>query len=142
MPTQGKDAQFVSDLADLRICLEELCESYPDAILYIRGDANVNRKNRNRVALLESFLLDFHLANVQILHKTYHHFVGDGAFDSNVDILVHSAGISVPESVNEILCKLDQPLLSHHDIILSQFTLPAQASQQVQLSFCTENCPQ
>ena len=132
LPTHGKDTQFVSDLADLRICLEELCEAYPDALLFIRGDANVNQKNRTRVALLESFLLDFHLTSVHILHKTYHHFVGNGAFDSNVDILVHSTGISFPESVNEILCKNEHPLLSHHDIIMSQFSLPAQPSQQVQ----------
>ena len=126
LPTHGKDTEFVSDLADLKICIEELVGMYPDAALFIRGDGNVNPKNKNRLALLEHLLDDCSLNKVQIHHKTYHHFVGDGAFDSNVDILLHSSKLPEPERVTKIMCKFDYPhLLSHHDIIISEFTLPA-----------------
>ena len=46
LPTHGKDVQFVSDLAELKICFDELQENYPDAIFYIRADWKVNVKNR------------------------------------------------------------------------------------------------
>ena len=65
----GKDLEFMSNLADLGICIEELQEAYPTAPLYIRGDVNVKNANRE-------------------------------------------------------MCKLDHPtILSHHDVILSDFSL-------------------
>ena len=130
LPTHGRDAEFISALADLKICIDELLDQYPDAILFVRGDGNVNRKNKKRVTLLEHFITDLKLTDVKLLHKTYHHFTGGGAFDSNVDILLHSSILVNPEIVTNIMCKLANPLiLSHHDIILSKFSVPSQPRQ-------------
>ena len=125
LPTHGKDASFVSDLADLRNCLEELRDTYPDCLIFIRGDSNVNRKNKSRVSLLTQLMSDFTLKKVDIPHNTYHHFVGDGQFDSSIDVLLHSDDKQTEEKVFKIICKHENPLvLSHHDIILSTVTLP------------------
>ena len=125
LPTHGKDTEFVSDLAELGICLDELAEKYPTALFFIRGDSNVNQKNTKRVALLQNFINTFSLSSVQLNHKTYHHFVGDGCFDSSVDVILHSSSLSKPEYASKIMCKLENPLiLSHHDIIISRCSLP------------------
>ena len=86
LPTHSKDTKFISDLAELGICIEELTNSYPEAVFYIRGDGNVNSKNVNRVALLEHFLEKFYLTKVIVPLPTYPTFVGNGMFDSNIDI--------------------------------------------------------
>ena len=125
LPTHGKDAEFVSDLAELGICLDELADKYPRALFYIRGDSNVNEKNKKRVALFQNFMNTFCLSSVKLYHRTYHHFVGEGCFDSNVDIILYSSSLSEPENVSRIMCKLENPLiLSHHDIIISRCSLP------------------
>jgi hypothetical protein len=133
LPTHGKDVEFVSELAELKICIDELVEKHPDAFIFVRGDGNVNAKNKKRMILLEHFITDLSLKHVHISHKTYHHFVGDGAFDSNVDILLYSSSLVNPETVSRIMCKVENPLiLSHHDIILSRFTLPYHPDQFTQ----------
>ena len=78
LPTHGKDANFVSDFADLKNCLEELRDTYPDCLFFLRGDSNVNTKNKSRVSLLTQLMDDFSLKKVFIPHNTYHHFVMDG----------------------------------------------------------------
>ena len=127
LPTHGQDSAFVSELANLKNCLECLNETcdYPD--IYIRGDGNVNAKNVNRVNLLESFIRNMNLNQTVINHKTYHHFVGQGQFDSNLDILLQSKVVK-KENVVKILCKNeDQDMNSHHDAIISVFsTTPSQ----------------
>ena len=101
----------------------------PDAVFFIRGDSNVNRKNHNRVALLDQLLRDFSLNRVSIQHSTYHHFVGGGQFDSDKDVLLQSSKAGENEKVEKIICKKENPLvLSHHDIILSKFSLAARKS--------------
>ena len=125
LPTHGKDSQFVSDLADLRNCLDELVERFTDPIIYVRGDGNVNPNNTVRVILLQQFIQDYSLVKTELAHNTYHHFVGNGKFDSMIDILLNSSEVNCPESVLEIMCKHDHPaMLSHHDIIVSQFSIP------------------
>ena len=125
LPTHGKDAEFVAELANLKNCLDELTNLYQDPIVFIRGDANSNPKNITRYQLLKYFISEFSLAQVSIDHPTYHHFVGEGKFDSNIDILLHSALLPVPEIVTEIRCKFDYPeSSSHHDAIFSKFSLP------------------
>ena len=85
----------------------------------------VNAKNKKRVELLHHLANDFSLSSVHLNHKTYHHFVGQGAFDSNVDILLFSKRLPEHETLSSIMCKLENPLiLSHHDIILSRCYLP------------------
>ena len=129
LPTHGQDTEFVSELANLRNCLDELVTTYSNPCIYIRGDANVNAKNTTRVKIMQSFKQHFNLTETNIEHKTYHHFVGDGKFDSNVDVILHTADSSnpqvYPECVTSIICQKDTPSISsHHDLILSSFSLP------------------
>ena len=56
LPTSGRDQDFVSELTNLRVCVEELMERFPSAVIYIRGDSNVNKNHTNRVLLLKQFL--------------------------------------------------------------------------------------
>ena len=129
LPTHGQDTEFVSELANLRNCLDSLISQHSNLVIYLRGDGNVNIKNTQRVTMLNSFMEEYSLTSTVIKHKTYHHFVGGGMFDSNVDILLHSAGQHdcevPPERVTDILCQKNFPsILSHHDLILSSFALP------------------
>ena len=138
LPTQGRDTEFVSELANLHTCLESLLESHNDAVIYVRGDCNVNQNNCTRVALLKQFLEKFSLKLTDINHNTYHHFVGNGMYDSKIDILAHSSKQHASENVVEILCKHDYPASnSHHDIILSQFTIPCKGPEQTSTNLIT-----
>ena len=120
LPTHGRYTEFVPELANLRICIEELSELYPDSPFFIRGDSNVNKKNQTRVALLDQFLNDFSLQRIPTNHNTYHNFVGDGLFDSDIDVLLLSSNRNISEEVDKIICKQENPfVISHHDIILS-----------------------
>ena len=132
LPTHGQDTEFVSELANLRNCLDDLITEYGNPCIYIRGDGNVNIKNTNRVNILSSFKTHFDLNETEILHKTYHHFVGHGLYDSNVDVILHSRGSKVsPEAIMGILCQKNNPAMySHHDIILSTFSLPPGDKEQ------------
>ena len=125
MPTHGQDERFVNEMAELHICLNEIVQKYPNIIIFVRGDANVNKKNKRRVTFLDQFISELNLTTVPINHRTYHHFTGDGLFDSNIDIILHSGTLKAPEQVTEILCqKLHPQMCSHHDAILSSFTIP------------------
>ena len=127
LPTHGKDTDYVSELANLTNCINDLCSNNDNPVIYIRGDGNANPKNVKRFQLLQHFLAEFTLKQVIISHPTYHHFVGQGKFDSNIDILLHSDMSSVTENVTEILCKFDHPdMSSHHDVIMSLVHIPPQ----------------
>ena len=126
LPTHSKDDEFIADMAELRNCLDELISKYSDPILYVRGDGNVNMKNKARVVLLHQLMRDFNLVRIDLGHKTYHHFVGSGMYDSDLDLLLHSMEESVTETVMDIICKNSNPaVLSHHDPILSSFSVPS-----------------
>ena len=128
LPTGGRDSEFFDEVANLRFCLTEIQEKHPECIFFLRGDSNVNSNNQRRVSVLKQLLDDFNLNMVEINHKTYHHFVGNGEFDSNLDVLLHSKKHDVEEVLLEIICKHSNPLvLSHHDIILSRASIPAKA---------------
>ena len=45
LPTAGQDAQFIDEIVKLNQSLLELTEKYPEANVYLRGDANVNPKD-------------------------------------------------------------------------------------------------
>lgn len=130
LPTHGKDYEFVTQIASLRNCLDDLIIKYSDPIIFIRGDSNVNTNNTNRVIIFQQLLHDYELHSVNIGHKTYHHFVGSGLYDSTIDVIIHSIG-EVTEEVSEIICKQEVPaILSHHDIIISKFTQPCLPTKQ------------
>ena len=86
---------------------------------------NVNIKNKSRVTIFNNFCKVYSLIPTAINHTTYHHFLGDGLFDSNLDIIAHSEAIANPEIIQKIICKHEEPFVeSHHDILLSSFSLP------------------
>ena len=49
LPTHGQDTEFVSELANLRNCLDILNTEYSNPCIYINGDGNVIMKNTNRI---------------------------------------------------------------------------------------------
>ena len=125
LPTHGQDDRFVHDLAELRLCIDELSSKYSDLLIFIRGDGNVNVKNKKRVTFLKQFMSDLNLSSAMINHRTYHHFVGDGLYDSNIDMILYPASLRNKETVTEIYCqKLFPEMNSHHDILLSSCSLP------------------
>ena len=111
--------------------------------VFVRGDANSSSKNTFRSPLLEHFLLKHDLQRVFIEHKTYHHFLGGGQFDSDLDVLLHSKIEGVSELLKQVICKHEHPLVdSSHDVILSSFTLPpAQEVNQVKPMFVAPKVP-
>ena len=126
LPTSGRESQFLEESSKLRLCLDELGEKYPDSPIFIRGDSNVNKNHSERVRILNSLANAMNLASLPIPHKTYHHFLGHGAFDSSIDIIMLSKTKSVSEQILDVFCKFDHPMIqSHHDIILSSCSLPA-----------------
>ena len=75
-----------------------------------------------RSSLLDEFVTRRNLCYLQIPHATYHHFMGEGAQDSNIDIVLHPKDQSFfSESLEKICCVADDPSLqSHHDVIISR----------------------
>ena len=123
LPTAGQDSNFVEVLVGLDACIEKLFEKYPDAVLFIRGDQNVNFKDKNRTTIFQKFCTDWGLLASDIGHNTYHHFVGDEASDSQLDVLLCSRKFKSNEKFEKLFCKFLHPIISsHHDAILSSFT--------------------
>ena len=53
-------------------------------------------------------------------HNTYHHFLGEGESDSELDILLHKGSDETAEVSFQILCGKEDPLvISDHDLIIS-----------------------
>ena len=125
LPTSGKEDQFFSTLANLKDHYEEMQSKYPEAPHFIRGDANSNPNNINRFNLFSHFCSSLSLSRLRLHHPTYHHFVGEGNFDSEIDVILHH-GKDASETLVDIVCKLSSPLVnSHHDIILTKCKLPS-----------------
>ena len=62
---------------------------------------------------------------VNIPHKTYHHFLGGGAFDSNIDIIAQTSETACTETVSKIFCRNEYPEIdSHHDLLVSRVSFP------------------
>ena len=89
LPTSGREAEFVSALADLEACIEQIKEDYACPI-YLRGDCNVNPKNLPRAALFKHFCSKHELISIDLKHPTHHHFLGDGKFDAQLDVILCS----------------------------------------------------
>ena len=123
LPTAGKDAEYVEEVLRIVQCVSDLSGKYPEASIYIRGDLNANPKDNTRTTIFKKLCDDFDLVETTVEHPTYHHFLGDGRSDSQLDVLLHSKDSS--ETLLKIVCKLENPLVtSHHDALLSSFLLP------------------
>ena len=127
LPTSGREAEFVSTLGILESCIENIQEDLSCPI-YIRGDFNVNPNNQARVDLLSSFCSKFALSSVDFHHPSHHHFMGNGASDSQLDLLLFAGPVAQAEVLSSLTCSLTNPLVaSHHDLILSSVPLPPAA---------------
>ena len=55
LPTQGKEKEFMTELSKLISCVELLGDKHPEALLYLRGDFNVNKTTiRESASLITS----------------------------------------------------------------------------------------
>ena len=126
LPTAGQDTEFLAEVAKLRVSLDELLIKFPDSVIYLRGDANSSKTNKFRDLIFSTFCKDYCLKRVQIKHPTYHHFTGQGKFDSELDVLAFSDQNDVNEELNALHCKLEDTRIdSHHDLLISAATIPA-----------------
>ena len=84
----------------------------------------MNHKNKQRFLILKSLLNDYKLNIVDLGHSTYHHFIGNRLFDSQIDVLLYSVEDLIGEELVNIICKKEFPMvLSHHDMVISRFTI-------------------
>ena len=126
LPTAGKEAEYLSELAKLKITLDELKLRFPNSAIFLRGDANSSSSNTRRSAIFHTFCEDQNLLRVDINHNTYHHFVGNGRFDSDLDVLLHSNHDCIQESLLTLHCQHHDPRIdSHHDLLVSSCTILA-----------------
>ena len=135
LPTSGKEAEFISTLGTLQVVIEDAKEAHPTALIYVKGDANASvipRPNNKRDQAFISFCESNRFLSLSLNnHKTYHHFMGDGSSDSNIDVCLSSSTSAdgIPSLSKEkllgILCCKDDVLASnsHHVIILSSIEL-------------------
>ena len=132
LPTGGKDAEFIEELANLTVALDELIHKYKSPVIFLRGDANASSSNSKRSSLLKHFCEEYNLKRVHIDHKTYHHFMGQGKSDSDLDVLLYSNQDLVDEQLLQIKCgQVDQLVDSHHDVVVSTCTIPCVANTNV-----------
>ena len=125
LPTSGQEAEFIAEITKLSDFIENIQEKHPALLIFIRGDSNVNTNNKARLKILNEFKSNFNLTQVQIGHKTYHHFLGEGLFDSNIDVIMHSLANDIHEDIRAVLCQDDHPFInSHHDPIVTTFSFP------------------
>ena len=82
-------------------------------------------KHPKRNNLLKFFLSNHQLLQLSFPKPTYHHFVGHGESDSNLDQNLYSSSAVHPETLICIECSKSNPLVnSHHDLIISVAHLP------------------
>ena len=125
LPTSGLESDFIEEISKLRMFLDDLLQTHPDYNVYIRGDSNVNNNNKARVNIFDNFKDHFKIISVPTLHKTYHHFLGGGLFDSDIDVIMHLSHQFGAEEIENVYCKTEYPIInSHHDVIFSNFSLP------------------
>ena len=131
LPTMGKEMLFIDELSKLSIAIEDMSAAHPGAPLYLRGDFNVSHTNPKRSTLLKHFCSNHNLHDLHIPHKSYHHFVGNGQSDSNLDRILFSKSQGHEEALLEIICKQTEPLInSHHDLLISSWCLPTIAKAE------------
>ena len=137
MPTNGKESEFVIKMGNLCVILDKIKSKYDSPAIFIQRDCNVSKSNLHRVQLFDKMVKEYDLFCVPIQHPTYHHFTGNGLYDSHLDIIAFSSSYkNVGETIDHIICSLTQPeMSSHHDILISTMkigqTSPSSQAQQV-----------
>ena len=122
LPTSGREREFFEEISKLSLTIDSIMNTHPDAIIYLRGDFNVSSSNTKRSDTLSHFCNDHDLRELSIPHKTYHHFMGNGKSDSNLDRIFFSSTQHDAEILLRIHCKLSEPLIdSHHDLLISRW---------------------
>ena len=106
LPTSGRENDFLDQITQLSSCIDELKELYPSCIIFIRGDGNVNKINLERYRIFSHFLATQNLLQIPVNHKTYHHFLGGGLFDSEIDVILQTNNSPQLESVTNVFCSL------------------------------------
>ena len=125
LPTAGKEVEYLDDLAKMKISIEELLKKFDNAATFVRGDCNSSKSNPNHSAIFSTFQADLNLVQLDLQHNTYHHFLGQGTSDSELDVLLFSGHTGIQESLLGIHCKqVDSRVDSHHDLLVSSCTVP------------------
>ena len=129
-PTSGHEDQFLIQASLLSCLIHDLQSQYEGMPIYLRGDFNASSSNPKRNSILR-FLKETHKLNeVNLGHKTYHHFVGNGTSDSDLDKLLYSS--QPAEKLINVLCKLSNPLVnSLHDVIISTLSFQQQTKMNI-----------
>ena len=123
----------MNEITQLQLLILELREMYPKSLVYVRGDSNVNYKNKDRSIIFSNFLNNHNFEQVTVPHNTYHHFLGGGLFDSKLDVILVPDNAASSEDITHIICKYGNDLVeSHHDIILSALKLPVSTNDDDQ----------
>ena len=125
LPTSGKEHEFIEEVSKLKVCMEKLRSSYPEALFYLRGDFNVNDKNKNRTSILNIISEELELCSLSISHPTYHHFMGGGASDSHLDKIFFPKDAKFIETLINITCKLTNPLIDRVSVEASLYSTVA-----------------
>ena len=125
-PTAGQEEIFAETLATLTIFIEDIFENGDgETPIFIRGDANASSRNLTRSEIFNHFLTRHNFQRLAIHHPTYHHFIGNGHFDSDLDVILFTTTPGQSESLQSVICKQNNPLInSHHDLIVTSFTIP------------------
>ena len=136
LPTSGKEEEFIATLATLQGVIDDAKEAHPTALIYVKGDANASlipRPNNKRDQVFKAFVESNEFLQLSLNHKTYHHFMGNGISDSDIDVCLSSSSSadrtpssSVEKLLGIVCCKDDvRASNSHHDIILTTIELGA-----------------
>ena len=135
LPTSGRESDFIESLASLQATIDHANESYPSALIYVKGDANAcssPRPNNKRDLVFHQFIQDNAFLPLCFnSHKTYHHFLGSGVSDSSIDVALSSTASSdgTPSASSEILLAVlcskvkTRTFNSHHDAIITRILL-------------------
>ena len=92
----------MEEIVKLDCLIDDLSTKYPDSAIFVRGDANVNSKDEKRRAMFKKLCNDWNLVQMDLGHNTYHHFLGNGFSDSQLDVLLRSEKSS--ETLHNIFC--------------------------------------
>ena len=94
----------MEEITKLKTFLDDQLDTHPQLLIFLRGDSNVNNNNKDRVKIVGNFLRSLKLVSIPISHKTYHHFLGGGLFDSNIDIIAQTKHEEINEEISNIRC--------------------------------------